>query len=195
MKDQFEFCGIKSPKRKELTKIFIKKNGLPPTAHAESVITEIWSLPEREFQYATLDILERLVKKKRIQNVVLFEQLILSKSWWDTVDWLATRIVGVHFQKFPHEILSTHKRWMDSGNMWLQRVCILFQLKYKSQTDVKLLFSTIRRLAGSKEFFIQKAIGWALREYSKTDGNGVQKFIQSNSLAPLSVREGMRLIK
>ncbi len=195
MKDQFEFCGIKSPKRKELTQIFIKKKGLPPAQQADSVIKEIWNYPEREFQYAALDILERCVKRKMIQNEFLFEQFILSKSWWDTVDWIATRIVGEHFQQFPNDILSTHKRWMDSENMWLQRVCILFQLKYKTQTDIKLLFSTIERLAESKELFIQKAIGWSLREYSKTDAEVVRKFIQSNSLASLSVREGMRLIK
>ena len=194
MKNRFEFYGIKSPKRKDLIRIFLKKYGLPPKNISESVVKILWNYPYRECQYAALDILERCVKKEQIRNIKLYEELITSKSWWDTVDWLATRVVGVHLHKFPNDIMSIHKRWMDSDNMWLQRVCLLFQLKYKSETDTKLLFSTIKQLSHSKEFFIQKAIGWSLREYSKTDVDAVRTFVACATLAPLSVREGMRLI-
>ncbi len=194
MKDKFEFFGIKSVERKELTKKFLAFHGIPSEKDYEEVIREMWDLPQRELQYAALDILERLVKKRVKVEIKLLEHLIVTKSWWDTVDWLATRIVGVRFRQDPELIIPNYSRWMASGNFWLQRVCILFQLKYKQETDEKLLFSTIQELSESDEFFIQKAIGWALREQSKTDPAVVQKFIDENELAPLSRREALKVI-
>ena len=194
MKDKFEFFGIKSFERKELTRNFFVSHGLPAEDDFAPVIREMWDLPQRELQYVALDILERLVKKRIPVEIKLLEHLIVTKSWWDTVDWLATRIVGVRFRQNPELISSTHSRWIKSENIWLQRVCILFQLKYKQETDEKLLFSTIQELSESDEFFIQKAIGWALREQSKTDPAVVQKFIDENELAPLSRREALKVI-
>jgi 3-methyladenine DNA glycosylase AlkD len=195
MKDKFEFFGIKSVERKKLTKKFLAFHGIPSEEGYEEVIREMWGLPQRELQYAALNILERLVKKWIPVEIKLLEHLIVTKSWWDTVDWLATRIVGVRFRQNPELISSTHSRWIKSKNIWLQRVCILFQLKYKQETDEKLLFSTIQELSESDEFFIQKAIGWALREQSKTDPAVVQKFIDENELAPLSRREALKVIR
>ena len=195
MKDKFEFFGIKSVERKKLTKKFLAFHGIPSEEGYEEVIREMWGLPQRELQYAALNILERLVKKWIPVEIKLLEHLIVTKSWWDTVDWLATRIVGVRFRQNPELISSTHSRWIKSENIWLQRVCILFQLKYKQETDEKLLFSTIQELSESDEFFIQKAIGWALREQSKTDPAVVQKFIDENELAPLSRREALKVIR
>ena len=195
MKDKFEFFGIKSFERKELTRNFFVSHGLPAEDDFAPVIREMWDLPQRELQYVALDILERLVKKRIPVEIKLLEHLIVTKSWWDTVDWLATRIVGVRFRQNPELISSTHSRWIKSENIWLQRVCILFQLKYKQETDEKLLFSTIQELSESDEFFIQKAIGWALREQSKTDPAVVQKFIDENELAPLSRREALKVIR
>ena len=195
MKDKFEFFGIKSFERKELTRNFFVSHGLPAEDDFAPVIREMWDLPQRELQYVALDILERLVKKRIPVEIKLLEHLIVTKSWWDTVDWLATRIVGVRFRQNRELIIPNYSRWMASGNIWLQRVCILFQLKYKHETDEKLLFSTIQELSDSDEFFIQKAIGWALREQSKTDPTVVQKFIDENELAPLSRREALKIIR
>ncbi len=125
-----------------------------------------------------MDLLAKKAKKAEICRVDLYEYLILTKSWWDTVDYLAARMVGTHFQKFPTITKDYTEKWMDSENMWLQRTAILFQLGYKKNTDLKLLTNYIERLLGSKEFFINKAIGWILREYSKTDaqlGNSICK--------------------
>jgi len=195
MKDQFEFFGINSVERKELTRKFFTAQGIPSKHDYKEVIRELWDLPQREFQYAALDILEHLVKKRIQVKIELLEYLIMTKSWWDTVDWMATRIVGVCFRQNPELITQTYSRWMEIDNIWLQRVCILFQLKYKEKTDVKLLFSTIQELSGSEEFFIQKAIGWALREQLKIDPAVVQKFVDENELAPLSRREALKVLK
>ena len=98
------------------------------------------------------------------------------------------------FTNYPELIVPFTEKWMTSGNMWLQRTAILFQLKYKSQTDTELLFKYIIALDGSKEFFINKAIGWALREYSKTNPDIVIKFVTGHKLAPLSKREALKVI-
>ncbi len=194
MKNRFEFYGMKSPERKIITRDFIKNHGRPSGLDVSDFLQKLWGQPYRELHYFGLDVLEYYVKIQQISDVDLFRFLITTKSWWDTVDWLATRIVGVHLKNHPDEIDFVHRSWMDSNNMWLQRVCILFQLKYKQNTDLKLLFKTIEKLKDSDEFFIQKAIGWALREYSKTDPEIVIRFVKNHSLKPLSHREALKVI-
>ena len=125
----------------------------------------------------------------------LFEQLIITKSWWDSVDGLASWMVGEHFKRFPHQRDQYIDKWMKSGNMWLQRTCLLFQLGYKDKTDEILMGSIIMSLNGSKEFFIDKAIGWILREYSKTDFQAVINFVDNNELSNLSKREALKWLK
>lgn len=133
-----------------------------------------------------------MAKKAEKERIDLYEYLIVNKSWWDTIDYSASNLVGVHFQKFPELIQPYTEKWMDSGNMWLQRTSLLFQLKYKKATDLELLTDYIHQLQGSKEFFINKAIGWILREYSKTNAAWVVDFVNSNQLAPLSHREALK---
>ena len=195
MKGQFEYYGIKSPVRKEIAKEFLKSNGYPASEELESIVKEAWSLPQREVQYFTMDMLGKLAKKGPYDRIELYEYLITHKSWWDTVDYIASNLVGVHFQKYPEQILPRTDLWMKSGNMWLQRTAILFQLKYKKDTDLNLLSEYIHQLRGSKEFFINKAIGWMLREYSKTDTDWVIKFVNNNELAPLSRREALKWLE
>lgn len=194
MKGKFDYVGLRSPQRKEISKIFLQRYGLPDDDHFEDIIKECWDLPQREFQYFAMDILAKKVKKAEICRVDLYEYLILSKSWWDTVDYLAARMVGAHFKKFPDVSKNYTDKWMDSGNMWLQRTAILFQLGYKTNTDLTLLTSYIERLLGSKEFFINKAIGWILREYSKTNAEWVIQYVNKNEdrLSNLSKREALK---
>jgi 3-methyladenine DNA glycosylase AlkD len=104
--------------------------------------------------------------------------------------------VGIHFQRFPHLIQPITERWMASGNMWLQRVCIIFQLKYKTKTDYELLAKYILAVADSKEFFLRKAAGWALRDSSRHNPTFVVDFVGKNPhLSPLTKREALRLLK
>ena len=130
--------------------------------------------------------------KKETENIInLYEFMITTKSWWDTVDYIASNLVGVYFSNYPNHINSITTKWMASNNIWLQRTCLLFQLKYKSKLDTELLNSFIVQLAQSKEFFIQKAIGWILREYSKTNTQFVIDYVSNNNLMPLSNREAL----
>ncbi|GAA4855374.1 DNA alkylation repair protein [Paenibacillus vulneris] len=192
MRNQFDFLGIRGPKRVELFKEWVHRNGLPPLEELPEVVTSLWSMPEREYQYTAIDLLVKMQRKLEKEHIDLLEWLIVHKSWWDTVDGIAPNGAGYLFQKHPELIASYADRWIESDPIWLQRSAILFQLKYKSRTQESLLFRYIQRRSDSDEFFIQKAIGWALREYSKTNPEAVRDFIQSHELKPLSRREGMK---
>jgi 3-methyladenine DNA glycosylase AlkD len=195
MKGQYEYFGIKSPERRELKKEFLQKYGLPGTEILPFITKECWALPQREYQYFIMEVLERLAKKAEKERIDLYEFMILNKSWWDTVDYIASNLVGVHFQKYPDLIYPVTEKWMTSGNIWLQRTSLLFQLKYKKKTDVMLMTNYIQQLQGSKEFFINKAIGWILREYSKSDGDWVRNYVATCQLAPLSRREALKWLE
>lgn len=192
MKDRFEFYGIKSPLRSKLYREHKKQFGLIPTDKKSKIVRCCWNAPQREWQYFAMEFLGKETKKADQQLIELYEFMIVNKSWWDSVDYIAVNLVGPFLQKFPERISGLTEKWMDSGNMWLQRTCILFQLKYKSNTDTELLERFIIRLMDSKEFFIRKAIGWALREYSKTNPEYVKEFVLTHQLSGLSHREALK---
>lgn len=195
MRNLFPYLGIKTPERRALFKQFIAENGLPSMSELEDVVLVLWDLPEREYQYLAIGLIDKLQKKLPPNSAQLFEQLITTKSWWDTVDSLAGTITGKHFQTYPDIQTQFLPKWRQSNDFWLRRTTILFQLSYKDNTNVDLLFDIIRENSGSKEFFINKAIGWALREYSKTDKTAVINFVNQTDLAPLSHREALKWLK
>lgn len=194
MLNKFEFFGIQSPERKEIIGKFLSQNALPEPDKIDDVIKALWKLDQREFQYAGLTFMDKLKRKANKDRIELYEWTILQKSWWDTVDMVAGNLIGAHFILYPEQIKSYANKWIDSENIWLQRTAILFQLKYKQNIDTKLLSSFIERLNTSGEFFIQKSIGWILREYSKTNPEWVKSYIDLHTLAPLSKREGLKWI-
>ena len=194
MKNHFPFLGIKSPERKVLMKQFFEESGILKQDFQPDFVLALWEMEEREYQNAAMDYLERFLKKLEKQHLSFIEHLIVTKSWWDTVDFLAAKPVGTIASKYPEVIAETIEGWAYGDHLWLQRSAILFQLKFKERTDEKLLYRYILQNKDSKEFFIQKAIGWALREYSKTNPASVKAFIESNTLPKLSVREGSKYI-
>lgn len=194
MKKHFPFLGIKSPERRVLTKKIFQKIGITKEEFDESFVLSLWDQPEREYQYLALDYLVKKEKQLNKEHMELLERLITTKSWWDTVDIIAPKPVGSIASRDQSVISDFIEGWAIHENMWLKRAAILFQLKYKSGTNDELLYRFILANATSKEFFIQKAIGWALREYSKTNRDSVKKFVSENSLMPLSVREGSKYL-
>lgn len=195
MKNKFDFLGIKSPVRKEISKPLLAKDKLPQIERLPQIVNDLWNMPQRELQYFALELLQKFSKNPPKDWIDLYEQLITEKAWWDTVDGLAVWHVGDYFKKYPTQIFPYTKKWMNSGNIWLQRSCILYQLKYRENTDFDLLKSFIVPLAQSKEFFIKKAIGWALRQYSKIYPDRVLDFVEKQPLSNLSYREATRLIR
>jgi 3-methyladenine DNA glycosylase AlkD len=194
MKDNFEFLGIKAPQRSVLLKEFLNNTKLSKDDLLK-IVKDLWSEEGREFQHVAMDLLLKQKKLLDINDLQLLERLVVTKSWWDTVDILAVNLIG-DILKDNTTVINTYiNKWVECDNMWLNRTAILFQLKYKNDTDEKLLYEVINRLSSSNEFFIQKAIGWALREYSKTNPSSVIEFINNNGLKPLSRREGLKHIK
>ena len=191
MRDQFEYLGIKSPQLKTLFRQVTEENGLPPLEQLNQVIRELWDLPQREYQYLAISLTERLEKKLPSNAMKTLEYMILHKSWWDTVDNIS-HIVGVHFRRYPDVREKYLAKWRAAKDFWLRRTAILFQLDYKEETDFSLLSEIIQENLGSNEFFINKAIGWSLRQYARIDPKAVTKFVKSTSLHPLSRREAMK---
>lgn len=194
MRNMFPFLGIKTPLRKELVRKFYNETHILKQDFNPKLVQILWEKAEREYQYAALDYMQKSIKQINMNHLTLIEDLILSKSWWDTVDVIAPHLVGKIAMETPSEISETIEGWTHSENIWLIRSAILFQLKYKDKTNESILYSNILANAASKEFFIQKAIGWALREYSKTNPISVRHFIENHTLQKLSVREGSKYI-
>lgn len=195
MRNQFCFLGIRTPERKQITKQLLNEVGIPNSNDLSAVIHELWNLPEREYQYFGLSILGKISKQFDIQHIDLLEYIITHKSWWDTVDEIAGHLVGDYFTQFPEQMEVCIEKWLSSSNMWLQRTAILCQLGWKHRTNEKMLYDTIEKCLHSKEFFIRKAIGWALREYSKTNPQSVAEYVHDHpDLSGLSRREAMKVI-
>lgn len=195
MREQFEYLGIKSPEGAALLRRHLQEHGLPPLNNLDVVVRELWSLPQREFQYTALALIGKLETKVDENFITTIEYLITTKSWWDTVDILAGHAVGSHFKRFPKMKEKYLKKWRKSDNFWLRRTTLLFQLGYKKETDFDLLCEIIKENLGSDEFFINKAIGWALRQYAHTNPAPVKKFVKATKeLHPLSRREALKNI-
>jgi 3-methyladenine DNA glycosylase AlkD len=192
VKDIAPFFGIKTEARRTLQKEVWKEHGMPAKAEWDGLVRHLFSLPERDFHYAALEMLQAVRKQWTGDELPLFEWLIQEKPWWDTVDVIATKLIGPFFLTFPRKKEETAHRWVASPHMWLRRTAIIFQNSYKAKTDESLLFRCIRTCAHEKEFFIRKGIGWALREYAKTAPEAVLQFVESNPLSPLSKREAMK---
>lgn len=194
MKNHFPFLGIKATARRDIMNKFFKESEMLKEPFQPNFVLALWERDEREYQYAALDYIDKSLKKLGKENLPLMETLITTKSWWDTVDMLASKPVGKIAKDCPGVISETIEGWAYGDELWLQRSAILFQLKYKKETDEERLYKYIRQNADSKEFFIQKAIGWALREYSKTNPESVKQFIEENELPKLSIREGSKYL-
>lgn len=195
MRNQFEFLGLTSPIRQEIQKPFMMVKYLPAKPELATIVKTCWSRPEREYHHFAQDFTLKYKKQFDKEDMELFEFMVTHNSWWDTVDFIAANLMGEYFKKYPETKKHYVEKWIASGNMWLQRCALIFQLKYKNEVDTELLSYAINSLVGSKEFFINKAIGWALRQYSRVNPTWVMDFANNTALANLSRREALRLIR
>ena len=192
MKNKFEFLGVKTPARRKLAKTFFKQQ--TDSVIDWNFINEAWNNPYRELQYVALDYLEIRKKLLTPSDLQRLKKLAQTKSWWDTVDFL-DRLVGSIITRFPEtkEIILS---WSCDEDIWLRRLAIDHQLLRKEETDIELLEKILVNNLGQTEFFINKAIGWALRDYSKTNPDWVRDFIEKHraEMAILSIREGSKYL-
>lgn len=192
MRSLFPFLGMKSPERAALSREFLKVKRRDSQVDWDFIF-KCFDLPEREFQYLAIDYMDKVKNLFTPDDMGNIEKLLITKSWWDTVDAI-NRTVGHIAMKYPEVKKDIILKWMKSEDIWLNRISIIFQLKYKEKTDTEFLSKAILNNAQSNEFFKDKAIGWALREYSKTNREWVREFIKANELSKLSIREGSKYI-
>lgn len=194
MKDRFAFYGISAPERKEIQRTWFV---LVKTHQPDfwGLIRELWEKEEREYQMVAVDLLKKRSKKDyAINDWIELEWVITQKSWWDTVDLVASNSVGTYFERFPEMLPQTIQSWRKSDDFWLNRTCLIFQLKYGSKTDFVLLKDLIDTFKWNKEFFIQKAIGWSLRQHSKIDAEAVGSYLKTSDLKGLALREASKYL-
>lgn len=195
MRNLFPFFGIKTNERRAILKSLCKKYPFEIRCNTRAIGWELFTKKERELQYCGIEIIIKNLKNKyEIDDIVWIEQLLTTHSWWDSVDPIAKYILGNYLQQFPKEIPTVVSRFSTTENLWLNRSIILFQLGYKSKTDFNLLQSLCNQHSHTNEFFIRKAIGWALREYSKTNPEAVRQFVFESDLKPLSKKEALKNI-
>lgn len=192
MRGRFEFLGVKTPARRKAAKAFFKKHGGADIDWR--FVRQAWEHPFREMQYAALDYLETRKNLLRPGDLPQLKKLAQSKSWWDTIDFL-DRLTGGIIAGFP-ETRPVILQWSRDEDIWLRRLAIDHQLLRKDQTDQHLLEQILVNNLNQTEFFINKAIGWALRDYSKTNPGWVKNFIRQHhgKMAPLSIREASKYL-
>jgi 3-methyladenine DNA glycosylase AlkD len=194
MKTTQPFFGVPTPMRvamlKQMGDRFAPRN---QKAYARSV-TALWKLPHREEQYCAISFARRYEQFIMPASIPLYERMIREGAWWDFVDEIAANLVGAVYANFRAQMQPVIERWIDDEDMWIRRSAILSHLKHKQNTDAAQLFRHCLKRAHEPEFFIRKAIGWGLREYSKTDPRAVRAFLKKNrkQLSNLSFAEGSK---
>ncbi len=193
MRDQFPFLGIPVPAVRKLSRTV--PAGLPAPTESElaAVAVACWDRAEREYQYFACDYLRAHAGVPGPGFIDVVRTLVVTKSWWDTVDPLATRFTGDLVRRHP-DLATTMDAWSGDGNMWLVRTAVLHQLHYGPATDTGRLFGYCTRQGGHRDFFVRKAIGWALRHYARTDPDAVRNYLAEHGgeLSRLSVREASK---
>ncbi|SEK54368.1 DNA alkylation repair protein [Streptacidiphilus jiangxiensis] len=193
LRDQFPFLGLPTPGRRALSRTVLSGAARPDQDVCASVALRAWRLPEREYQYFAVDYLRRHVKVCDASFLPVAAYLIVTRSWWDTVDHLAAHVVGRLVAADP-TLTAEMDRWITATDLWLARTALLHQLTYRQDTDAERLFDYCRIQSGHRDFFVRKAIGWALRTYATTDPDAVRSFLaaEGNRLSPLSIREAAK---
>lgn len=192
MKNNFPFLGIKKSDTAPIIKSLFK-HGLPDTKEATiNLVDDCFNEPEREYHYIGMIILNKNEKMFDVRDLAYLAQLIQTHSWWDSIDTIAPNIVGNIVLREREAGEAVMREWNQQDNMWLIRASILHQLKYKTQMNEAILTEMILNVKGHPDFFVRKAIGWILREYSKTNAQFVIDFVATHQLSPLSEREALK---
>ena len=194
VKGKFSFLGLKKTPRAALTKPLFERANLPSKVELQSNCEALWALPEREYQMVALDLIRKFERQLTPEDLPWIKALILKKSWWDSVDFLATHAVGSLLERYPTQIRPELEIWIRDPNMWLNRSAIIAQILYRKNLDVIYLTAAILPHMHSKEFFLRKAIGWALRSHAARDPQWVLDFVEAHraELSGLSIREALK---
>lgn len=193
LRDQFPFFGIGAPDHKALLSDALRGLGGPTLDDIDAFARAAYAKPEREWHYAAVKTARRHARLLDPSAVPLVHELVVTHSWWDTVDEIASHLAGTLVERHP-ETVSVMDEWAASDHMWLARTAILHQLRFKQRTDVDRLFRYCLDRADEPDFFYRKAIGWALRQFARTDPDAVREFCEANQhrLSKLSLTEAQK---
>ena len=193
LRNQFPFLGIGAKDRRAATRPTLVAAKTASTDELIAFAAACWEEPEREFAYVACDVLRTQAPRLEPRHLDAVRSLLTARSWWDTIDPLATRTVGTMVRTNP-ELVGTMDRWVHSDDFWLARTAILHQLLFGEATDAQRLLSYCEARAGDDEFFIRKAIGWALRQYARVDPAAVRTFVVAHDgeLSGLTKREALK---
>jgi len=196
MRGQFEYFGLKSKEARAVRKEIYQAHSYPKdTSTIKKLVRLCFKQEFRELHYFGIEVVEKNIKNQEEDFIAFLEEMITTKSWWDSVDWI-NNFIGIHFKRYPKLQKKYAYKWIEGENIWLARVAIIHQLKYKNKMDQDLLFDLIYLTRKSDEFFIRKAGGWALRQLSRFDSSAVINFVDTNpDLSGLTKREALRLLK
>ncbi|OAZ05113.1 DNA alkylation repair protein [Flavobacterium succinicans] len=196
MKNNFQFFGIPMPQRRVILKSVSAAHSDSIKTNTRTLAFQLYEKPQREFHYCALELLiQNCSKKLVLDDIHWIEKLLLTHSWWDSVDTISKYLLGRYLVQFPEQKNKVIENFSKSSNIWLNRSTLLFQLDYKKNTNFSILEAVCEHFKESNEFFIQKAMGWALREYSKINPIAVQNYVLSTNLKPLSKKEALRIIE
>jgi 3-methyladenine DNA glycosylase AlkD len=194
MKTTMPFYGVQTPERRKILNQARRRHPIRDRDGYRNTVVALWERPHREEKYCAVGL---AISEKRFvasDNLDLYRRLIVEGAWWDFVDSVAANLIGGLLLDDPERLWPVLDGWIDGDDMWLRRTAILAQLKHEGATNSDRLFDYCLRRADESEFFIRKAIGWALREYAKTDPDAVRDFLAAHrdELSGLSYREAAK---
>ncbi len=193
LRDQFAVFGVATPERRSIQKPLLVASAASSQAELLDFAEACWAEDEREFQYVAVDVLRKRAGTLELDDLSRVRGLIVERSWWDTVDPLAIHVVGA-LVRANAELSRSMDEWIVDPHLWVARTAMLHQLMWKADTDPERLARYVRLQAGHPDFFMRKAIGWALRQYARTDPDAVRSLVGEldGALSGLSKREALK---
>lgn len=196
MKSALPYRGVKAKSLQKVTKSLFKAFPITDRQEFECVVRELWDAEYREERYAAIGACEYYKKFQILESLSLYRFMIETGAWWDLVDVIASHLVGGLLKRYPAEMKPVMGQWIDDPDIWVRRTALLSQLSFKKETDEAMLFGFCTKRMEEKDFWIRKAIGWALREYSKTNPEAVQRFVEEkrSGMSGLTLREASKYV-
>ena len=196
MKTDMPFYGVQKPFRVVILRQLVRDFPPADREEYEELVLGLWDLHHREEKYLALGVARHFGEHVTPSSLPLYRRLIVEGAWWDFVDEVATKLIRRLIVEHPDQTWPMVDKWIDDEDMWLRRTAILCQIGARERTDTGRLFAFCERRAFEREFFIRKAIGWALREQARTDPEAVAGFVveHRDQLSGLSYREATKHI-
>lgn len=194
MKSEIPCLGVPSADMREVARLAARRFPVAGRAAYEADVLAVWSLPHRDGRHVAVALAREHSALVTPSSIGLYERLIREGAWWDFVDEVAPHLVGLALSREPDGLWPVMDRWIEDDDMWVRRAALLCQLAFKARTDERRLFAYCLARAGEREFFVRKAIGWALRQYARTAPDAVRRFLAEHAgeLSALSVREASK---